>query len=671
MIKPIKNISSSVAALFLLSACAGGSFDTLNVNPEPTPLPEPPSVEKVPEPRQNPEEQEALKRPAMGFVMGGVRRNTAKYDKEGEPVVDENGQDTDAETYVALDPNTIEAVDDLDSITPKQDEMRLDPDVRRVRTYVNGYVGDKKDYKYIRVGHVYDNFPRAVENSVYLDDIGERRYYEIRDGWKVFTFYHGTSAASALPVGKQVNYEGEWYFHSDAKLDKAPRGSFQSNNGFESYANGDVASAAGITNSGVRSAKYTSQFTVNFDDKSLTGSLRDQSEIRVGENRDTELYTIEAQLNGNRFTGKAKSAVNENSSDIEKAFFYADSDFVEGGFYGPKGEELAGKFLTNDNSLFGVFGAKRDDKTPVDTRTLFDAYYIPRPRVTEIDYDQAEEFNEEGEELLSYDRLTEAESKPLGNFGFAMRLRFGGKVFDLDRNELSEAFLKDNPDAEISVDENGKTRLITFDKNSEGRARQSIQACCTNLSYLTFGQWNLAEKEGRSPTSALFIQGERTAINDIPQTGKARYIGTWSGFINTLNPRGTDALSNPNFAHNADLSNFGKGGAGSLSEFDVDFGNKSLTGSLYANDSRKVFGINATINGNGFSGTGSTDGAFPFDAGNQTNGYRVNIQNAQVNGGFYGPGAQELGGTLIYNSRADGTRGEAIRAGAVFGAQKQ
>ncbi|WP_199900210.1 transferrin-binding protein-like solute binding protein [Neisseria weaveri] len=670
----------------MLTACAGGSFDTLNVNPEPPPLPEPPKVEKVPEPRQNPEEQAALKQPAAGFVMKGLRRNRAKHDQNGNPLLDASGNPTEAEIYIPLNPNDVEAVNDADLTIPKLKEMQNDPNNRGAHHVYHTGKQQEGKYQYIRFGHVTADYPEVIEETV-RDKEGDLKWYTQREGWNVHTFYHGTSAAASLPVDNNVNYRGEWYFMSDVKKGKGkePGSNPHLGNGFNSLkGNGDIASATGQANE-TTDKKYTSDFTVNFSDKSMTGGLHYESRIESKR----KLYDIEAQLNGNRFTGKALSKVNDDSSTLDKAFFAADSNLLEGGFYGPEAQELAGKFLANDNSLFVVFGAKRDSDNPNQpkkTNALLDAFYITVPKRVDVEYEEDEEeinetdtaandalteedFTEEEEkEPEVRQHLTETERKPLANFGYAMKLRFGNKVFDLEKAELDE-MLK-NANAEIGADTTGKTHSITLPENSEGKPREFVQVCCSNLSYLRFGQFVLQEKAGQDPVHALYLQGERTPVSDLPQSGKATYLGSWTGFIKVQPPQ-RHAFGNPDYGHNATMKNISSSSRSGVSSFDVDFDNKKLNGALIGTDSRRVFNIEANINGSGFTGRGYTDGSFPFDPGNLTKGYSAYVPDAKVEGGFYGPGARELGGTLIYNSPDKDQDSTDIRAGAVFGATKQ
>lgn len=659
--KNIRNKISVCVSTGLLAACAGGSFDTLAVETEPQKPPEPPKVEKAREPRQNPEEQAELKKPALGYVMKGLRRNHAWYDANGKELTGDN----QAETHLELQPDTIESVNDLDLVIPKLAEMKADKDNRESVSHTTKKQEDK--YNYIRFGHVVADNPKPIEETV------NNKFVTIRDGWNSYTFYHGISAAAELPINNNVTYSGEWNFMSDVKQNKG-KIKIVDYDGYETLrgiglnrgADGDYASAIALADGNTK-ATYSSKFNVNFTNKTLTGELNYSS--LSDEKR--KLYDITAQLNGNRFTGSAKSLVTDASNNFDRALFYADSNLLEGGFYGPKAEEMAGKFLANDNSLFVVFGGKRDAAENTEIQALQDAAYISKAKSMELTEDEYED-SEVYDENTPKTRLTEVERKPLGNFGFSMKLRFGGKEFTLDQTELDTAFINQNPNASFNIDSNAKTQTIIVNTDTNGKATETVHICCDNLSYMRFGQLVLKEKaNAQEPIHALYLQGERTPTDDMPQSGQLRYTGSWSGFIQTASPE-TNVYGRSDFAHTANMSNLGKSSLAGLSDFNVNFDNKSILGALYSGDSRKVFDINALINGTGFKGTANTDGSFPFDPENLSSGsVRANIPNATVEGGFYGPKARELGGTLIFNSEGDGSRQNAIRAGAVFGAEQQ
>ena len=97
-----------------------------------------------------------------------------------------------------------------------------------------------------------------------------------------------------------------------------------------------------------------------------------------------------------------------------------------------------------------------------------------------------------------------------------------------------------------------------------------------------------------------------------------------------------------------------------------DFGAKTFQGGLYGKNSvNPTLTLNGTIERNGFSGTAKTvEGGFNIDPNSTGASAYLNI-HAAVNGAFYGPNAQEVGGT-VYSNEANQDK-----VGAVFGAKRQ
>ncbi|HFC3039598.1 TPA: transferrin-binding protein-like solute binding protein, partial [Neisseria gonorrhoeae] len=166
---------------------------------------------------------------------------------------------------------------------------------------------------------------------------------------------------------------------------------------------------------------------------------------------------------------------------------------------------------------------------------------------------------------------------------------------------------------------------------------------------------------------SMFLQGERTDEKEIPKEQKVVYLGTWYGHIATNGTSWTREASNQE--------------NGNQAKFDVDFKDNKITGTLTAeNRSEATFTITAMIDGNGFKGTAKTgnDGFAP-DQNNSTGTYKVHIAEAKVQGGFYGPNAEELGGWFAYpgngqakNAQASsGNENSAGSATVVFGAKRQ
>ena len=110
----------------------------------------------------------------------------------------------------------------------------------------------------------------------------------------------------------------------------------------------------------------------------MTGVLYRNNRITHNETenktKQIKRYDIQANLHGNRFKGKALAADKDTGNGHP---FVSDSDSLEGGFYGPQGDELGGKFLANDKKVLAVFSAKQKDgaEKPL-AETFMDAYRI-------------------------------------------------------------------------------------------------------------------------------------------------------------------------------------------------------------------------------------------------------------------------------------------------------
>lgn len=124
----------------------------------------------------------------------------------------------------------------------------------------------------------------------------------------------------------------------------------------------------------------------------------------------------------------------------------------------------------------------------------------------------------------------------------------------------------------------------------------------THLNHLRYGaavtNWQEADKKAEY----LFAQGFMTDENKMPKQGSAVYEGQ-------------------------SIVSKGQGVGNGTSRFNVDFGKKTLSGSVSANGSS--IPLSADIKGSQFSGTHQTSGA-------------------ATKGAFYGPQGEELGGTFTH-----------------------
>ncbi|MDO9747948.1 transferrin-binding protein-like solute binding protein [Glaesserella parasuis] len=533
-------------SLFLV-ACSGGkgSFDLEDVQPNKTTGVSKEEYKDVETDKKVKEQLGELMEPALGYVVK-------------VPVSQSGVNRTEISNPEAITDEDLNKIPNHDIITG-------------VANKYYGWVVDKtadKTMKYVRSGYAIDVYHSGTRDKGYV-------------------FYKGITPSKELPQGPVLTYRGEWDFTSDANLDaKRPN----SNPEFYGYGLGQRMAA---TSADAKGRTYTSEFEVDFSTKKLTGKLNSKT-ANAGS---LERYSIEAELKGNRFRGKAIA------KDASDAILGKSSDYLEGGFYGPKAEELAGKFITNDKSLFAVFSAKHNASN-VNTVRIIDA--------SKID-------------------LTNFSISELNNFGDASVLIIDGKKMELAGSEFTNKH---------TIDINGKKMVAV--------------ACCSNLEYMKFGQlWQQVEGEQQVKDHSLFLQGERTATDNMPKGGNYKYIGTWDARV----------FKGANWIAEADNNRK----SGYRTEFDVDFGSKNLSGKLFdKNGVTPVFTVDAEIKGNGFTGKAKTsDAGVDLDSGS-SHYDNVKFNDVAVSGGFYGPTAAELGGQFHHKSDNG-----SVGVGAVFGAKQQ
>lgn len=469
-----------------------------------------------------------------------------------------------------------------------------------------------RDLKYVRSGYIY--------RSGYSNIDFQKKIAKI--GFDGALFYKGTQTAKQLPVS-EVKYKGTWDFMTDAKNGQSfssfggRAGNHHSAMSFHEY-------PSLLTDEKDKPDNYndeyghSSEFTVDFSKKSLKGELSSNIQDRhKGEVKKTKRYDIDANIYGNRFRGSATASDKAEASKSKHPFTSDAKDSLEGGFYGPNAEELAGKFLTNDKKLFGVFGAKREGNVEK-TEAILDAYALGT-------------FNTK--EATTFTPFTK---KQLDNFGNAKKLVLGSTVIDLVSTDATKnEFTKEKPDS--ATNKAGETLMVND--------KVSVKTYGKNFEYLKFGELSVGDSH------SVFLQGERTAEKAVPITGKAKYLGNWVGYI-------TGADSSKGFNDAKDVA-----------DFDIDFASKTVNGKLITKDRKDpVFNITGQIAGNGWTGKASTAeanaGGYKIDS--SSTGKSIVIKDAEVTGGFYGPNATEMGGSFAHkNSGDDG------KVSVVFGTKKQ
>lgn len=459
--------AAGILPVLLLSACAGGgSFDLDSVETKQrNPQSEAPKYqdEQTEKPAKPSEAQAAEnERSAYGFAAKIPRRNWHPNNKEIHKALSE----ADWVKLGAGEPGEFPQKDEISNMTGGTLNESLQPG-EDGKSRVEGYT----DFKYVRSGYIYRHASKTdFKNNIALSGA---------DG---YLFYKGSNPSQALPMGKSI-YKGTWDYVTDAKEKQkfSQLGNSQAGDryGALSAEEADVLRNKGEAQEGQTDFGLTSEFEVDFAAKTMTGALYRNNRITHNETenkaKQIKRYDIQANLHGNRFKGKALAA-DKNANEKEHPFV-SDSDSLEGGFYGPQGDELGGKFLANDKKVLAVFSAKQKDgaEKPL-AETFMDAYRI-------------------GADFVK---------KQIDSFGNVAKLLIDGVELALVPSEGAQTAFQH-----------------VFEKDGV-----KVSACCSNLDYLHFG---VLEHGG---SHDLFLQGSRTAVSEMPTTAEpAVYRGTWSGTI--------------------------------------------------------------------------------------------------------------------------------------------
>lgn len=676
-----------VLPVFLLSAClgGGGSFDLDSVDTEaPRAAPKYQDVpSKKPEARKD--------QGGYGFAMRFKRRNWHRMANENEVKLNESDWEQTDNGNIK-EPSKQKSI--IDALTGNDGETLQDSSQQEGISKVTGY----HDFKYVLSGFFYKHIRTKSET---IDG-----KVTVRSGPDGYIFYKGTDPSRKLPVSGKVMYKGTWDFLTDVKANQK-----FTDLGNASAKPGDRYSAFSgeldyiVKKEDDKKEKHeglglTTEITVDFWEKTLNGKLIKNNHV-IGnvatENKyTTEYYTLDATLRGNRFSGKAMAT--EKGENKQHPFVF-DSSSLSGGFFGPKGEELGFRFLSDDGKVAVVGSAKTKDETASSGGTSGGASVSASGGTTGTPSENklttvldAVELTPDGKKI-----------KDLDNFSNAAQLVVDGIMIPLlptesgngqaDKGENGKtAFIyettytpeSDKKDTQTGMATNGVQTVSNTAGGTSGKTKThyKVQACCSNLNYLKYGlltrknsESAMQAGESSSRTAAqtaqgaqsMFLQGERTDEKAIPKNENVVYLGTWYGHI---------AANGTSWTGNASDQQ-----SGNRAKFDVNFKDKRITGTLTAeNRSEATFTIDAMIDGNGFKGTAKTgnDGFAP-DQNSSTGTYKVHIANAEVRGGFYGPNAEELGGWFAYpgNGQAEnaqtssGNGNSAGSATVVFGAKRQ
>lgn len=709
MNNPLVNQAAMVLPVFLLSAClggGGGSFDLDSVDTE-APRPAPKYQDVSSEKTASPKDQGGY-----GFAMRFKRRNR-------HPMV------IPKETEVKLNPNDWEATG-LPT-EPKKLPLKQESVISKVQAnngdnniytspyltqsnHQNGNTGNGvnqpknqakgyENFQYVYSGWFYKHAKPTIDQS-------QKKFQQGDDG---YIFYHGKEPSRQLPASGKVTYKGVWHFVTDTKQGQKFNDILETSKGqgdkYSGFSGDEGETTSNRTDSNLNGNHegygFTSNLEVDFDNKKLTGKLIRNNRVTnatTGDKHTTQYYSLEAQVTGNRFNGKAMATDKPGNGETKQHPFVSDSSSLSGGFFGPKGEELGFRFLSDDKKVAVVGSAKTQDKPENGAAALGGAGAAASGGVAAMPSENgklttvldAVELTHGGTAIKNLDNFSNAaqlvvdgimipllpEASESGN-NQANQGTNGGTAFTRKFNHTPTS---DEKDTQAGTAENGNPAASNTAGDANGKTKTyEVEVCCSNLNYLKYGlltrktAGNTGEGGNGSQTAAqtdaqsMFLQGERTPVSDMAARteANAKYRGTWYGHI----------ANDTSWSGNASDKE-----GGNKADFTVNFGEKKINGTLTAeNRQAATFTIEGTIQDNGFSGTAKTaDLGFDLDQSNTTGTPKAYITNAKVQGGFYGPKAEELGGWFAYpgdkqaQPPASGSGASAANsATVVFGAKRQ
>lgn len=700
-----------VLPVFLLSAClggGGGSFDLDSVDTE-APRPAPKYRDVSSEKPQAQKDQGGY-----GFAMRLKRRNWYPQAKEDEVKLNESDWET---TGLPTEPKKLplkqESVISKVQANNGDNNIYTSPYLTQ-SNHQNGNTGNGanlpknevtnyKDFKYVYSGWFY----KHARNEIIRENSSIKGAKNGDDG---YIFYHGKEPSRQLPASGTVTYKGVWHFATDVKKSQNFRDIIQPSkkqgdrySGFsgdddEQYSNKNES----MLKDGQEGYGFTSNLEVDFNNKKLTGKLIRNDKVTnatTGGKHATQYYSLEAQVTGNRFNGKATATDKPGNGETKEHPFVSDSSSLSGSFFGPKGEELGFRFLSDDKKVAVVGSAKTKDNTANGNTAAASggagaaasggAAAMPSENSKLTTVLDAVELTHGGTAIKNLDNFSNAaqlvvdgimipllpEASESGNTNQGTN---GGTAFT---RKFAHTPKSDEKDTQAGTAANGDQAASNTAGDTNGKTKTyEVEVCCSNLNYLKYGlltrktAGNTGEGGNGSPTAAqtgaqsMFLQGERTDEKEIPKEQQnIVYRGSWYGHI----ANGTSTSWSGNASDKE---------GGNRADFTVNFGEKKINGTLTAeNRQQATFTIEGMIQGNGFSGTAKTaDSGFDLDQSNTTGTPKAYITNAKVQGGFYGPKAEELGGWFAYpgdkqaQPPASGSGASAANsATVVFGAKRQ
>lgn len=688
MCKP--NYGGIVLLPLLLASCIGGNFGvqpvvestptaypvTFKSKDVPTSPPAGPSVETTP-----------VNRPAVGAAMRLLRRNIAFHREDGTEIP--NSKQAEEELSFKEEDILFLYGSKKDKLQQLKDKIhQRNPNVE-IRTSENE--NKKYGYEFVDAGYVY-----TTKGKDEIEWTSNHKQFTYRFGYDGFVYYSGEHPSQSLPSVGMVEYSGNWQYMTDAKRRRTGQAVASEDLGYATYYGNKIGATSYAARDADDREKHPAKYTVDFDKKTLTGQLIKNQYVQDKSNPDEPknpliIYNITAKLDGNRFTGSAEVNPNlaKNHAGKRHLFFHTNADQrLEGGFFGDNGEELAGRFISNDNSVFGVFAGKKTDASganpamPSEKHTkILDSLKIsvdeaadekarPFGVSTMPDFGHPDKLLVEGREIplvnkeqiikladgremtvraccdfLTYVKLGRIKtdrpaSKPKAEDEEDTGVNNGeegeDEIGDEEENTEDEAVANEGDEDVVSEDDNGRDEEAD-EEEIEGEEGEEAEETEEELPAEEGGGSDgipPAPEASRGRDIDLFLKGIRTAEAEIPKTGKAHYTGTWEARIGK--PIQWD--------NQADKT--------AKAKFDVDFDRKSISGTLTEKDGvEPAFRIeNGVIEGNGFHATARTrENGIDLSGQGSTRSQSFKADNLLVTGGFYGPKAEELGGTIFNN----------------------
>lgn len=434
-------LSAAISVLMLTACSSGGSFNNpavIQVGHIPAQLqPSPQTTDNTASETNQPDntntQQDNQTNPltvaTLGSAMPIVKRNLAIDD--GRPV----------------EPHAPLGIERLQTLGAN-DFGKLRQEISEKQPNQTIHQSDDGRYQFVKAGWIFAGLYPANYHTQ-TDSTG-KIISEIPDGTG-YLYYHGSTPATGKTQG-QVKYTGHWDFISDAKhaRDIDSEGSTLGEGSHYGMDNrfADEIGAASFAEQvfgqvAPRQGNHLAEFDADFDQKTLTGKFSSkQQKTKTQTPTLVERYQINAKIHGNRFTGdaiatnKAKQLNLFNSDAIAR---------LEGGFFGDNAEELAGKFFSDDETIFGVFAGKQDN--PATLERKYDGVYVELTQDAAVNPAQV------------------ANVLPLANFGNVDQLLIGNQLIELLPQQ-------DGQITQQSVTlANGQTAVITSFGSADGTLR--------------------------------------------------------------------------------------------------------------------------------------------------------------------------------------------------------